>query len=186
MRQKPVSRTQSSNLDYHNPGTLMFDLYNSAITQKDLRAVNNWGLALSCRLLSLRSEVRSGYGIDLDASEANYHPGHRIHKKRSFVFCLLLSGFWFAVAPLTVWVARATTWLYPPFLVDTAHMLCLSYTALTFFLLQKPPYTLSLPCHRVFTIEANLWTLSLFLHWTPSYTSEWRGRDMEEWGRACI
>lgn len=48
----------------------MFDLYNSSITQKDWRAVNNWGLALSYRLLTLRSEVRSGYGIDLDASEA--------------------------------------------------------------------------------------------------------------------
>lgn len=81
------------------------------------------------------------------------------------MFCLLLCGFWFVVAPLTVWVARATTWLYPPFLVDTVHMLCLSHTALTFSLLHKPPYTLPLPCHRVFTIEANLWISSPFLHW---------------------
>lgn len=48
----------------------MFDLYNSSITQKDWRAVNDWGLAISSRMLSLRSEVMSEYGVDLDASEA--------------------------------------------------------------------------------------------------------------------
>lgn len=48
----------------------MFDLYNSSITQKDWRAVNNWGLAISSRMLSLKSEVRNEYGIGLDASEA--------------------------------------------------------------------------------------------------------------------